>query len=108
MSRTPCFQSRSTESSRHSRSRSAILALLVGCAQRRHELASLDVETIQLREGRWVLADLEGKGRRVRTVAVPIWVKHGINAWMTAGAIQKGPLLRSIAKGGKVGNSLSD
>ncbi len=57
-----------------------ILALLVGCALRRQELASLDVETIQLREGRWVLADLEGKGRRVRTVAVPVWVKQGIKA----------------------------
>ena len=50
-----------------------ILALLVGCALRRKELASLEVETVQLREGRWVLADLEGKGRRIRTVAVPVW-----------------------------------
>ena len=85
-----------------------ILALLVGCALRRQELASLAVETIQLREGRWVLADLEGKGRRIRTVAVPIWVKHGINAWMAAAGIEEGPLLRRIAKGGKVGSSLSD
>jgi integrase len=46
-----------------------ILALLVGCALRRNELAELDVDTIQQREGRWVLADLEGKGRRIRTVA---------------------------------------
>ena len=45
-----------------------ILALLGGCALRRNELAELDVETIQQREGRWVLADLEGKGRRIRTV----------------------------------------
>jgi site-specific recombinase XerC len=51
-----------------------ILALLVGCALRRNELAELDVETIQQREGRWVLADLEGKGRRIRTVAIPICV----------------------------------
>jgi len=72
-----------------------ILALLVGCALRRQELASLDVETIQLREGRWVLADLEGKGRRVRTVAVPVWVKQGVNAWMSAAGIEEGPLLRS-------------
>jgi integrase len=86
-----------------------ILALLVGCALRRQELASLDVETIQLREGRWVLADLEGKGRRVRTVAIPIWVKHGINAWMTAAGIEEGRLLRSIRKGGKkIGVGLSD
>ncbi len=85
-----------------------ILALLVGCALRRQELASLDVETIQLREGRWVLADLEGKGRRVRTVAVPVWVKQGVNAWMSAAGVEDGPLLRSITKGGKRGKSLSD
>jgi integrase len=86
-----------------------ILALLTGCALRRNELAELDVETIQLREGRWVLADLEGKGRRVRTVAVPIWIKHGINAWMTAAGIEEGRLLRSIRKGGKkIGDQLSD
>jgi integrase len=85
-----------------------ILGLLVGCALRRQELATLDVETIQLREGRWVLADLEGKGRRIRTVAVPVWVKQGINAWMAAAGIEDGRLLRSISKGGKVGESLSD
>ena len=86
-----------------------ILALLTGCALRRNELAMRDVETIQLREGRWVLADLEGKGRRIRTVAVPVWVKHGINAWMTAAAIEDGRLLRSIRKGGKkIGDGLSD
>jgi len=85
-----------------------ILALLVGCALRRQELASLEVGSIQLREGRWVLADLEGKGRRIRTVAVPVWVKHGINAWMTAAGIDEGPLLRRIRKGGEVGESLSD
>ena len=85
-----------------------ILALLVGCALRRQELATLDVETIQLREGRWVLVDLEGKGRRVRTVAVPVWVKQGINSWMSAAGIEDGRLLRSISKGGKIGDSLSD
>ena len=86
----------------------AILALLVGCALRRKELASLTVEEIQLRENRWVIADLRGKGGRVCTVAVPLWVKHGINAWQAAGRVEGGRLLRSIAKGGKVGVSLSD
>jgi integrase len=86
-----------------------ILALLVGCALRRNELAELDVETIQQREGRWVLADLEGKGRRIRTVAVPIWVKQGIDAWMTAAGIEDGRLLRSVSKSGKVNrDTLSD
>ena len=48
-----------------------ILALLVGCAIRRNELAEGDVATIQQRKGRWVLADLEGKDRHIRTVAIP-------------------------------------
>ncbi len=38
-----------------------ILSLLVGCALRRRELASLSIEEIQMREGRWVIADLRGK-----------------------------------------------
>ena len=85
-----------------------ILSLLVGCALRRRELAALDVGDIQLREGRWVIIDLIGKGSRIRTVAVPIWVKQGINAWMTTAAIEDGRLLRSIRKGGKIGTGLSD
>jgi integrase len=84
-----------------------VLAMLVGCALRREELAVLDVDTIQLREGRWVLADLEGKGRRVRTVAIPAWVKQGINTWMTAAGVEDGRLLRAVSKGGTVKESMS-
>lgn len=86
----------------------AILALLVGCALRRRELASLTVEEIQQRENRWVIVDLRGKGGRIRTVAIPVWVKQGINAWQIATGIEEGPLLRSVNKVGKVGQSLSD
>jgi integrase len=86
-----------------------ILALLVGCALRRQELANLYIEDIQQREGRWVIADLRGKGGRVRTVAVPIWVKLGIDIWITAAAIKEGRLLRSISKSGKLnGDQFSD
>jgi integrase len=84
------------------------LALLVGCALRRRELANLEIDEIQIREGRWVIADLRGKGGRVRTVAVPLWVKYGINAWLSAAAIEDGRLLRRIRKGGEVGAELSD
>jgi integrase len=87
----------------------AILALLVGCALRRQELAELPVEKIQMRERRWVIADLRGKGGRIRTVAIPVWVKNAIDAWMTAAGIDKGRLLRSISKSGKLNrDSLSD
>ena len=86
-----------------------IIALLVGCALRRRELASLMIEDIQLREGRWVIIDLRGKGGRIRTVAVPIWVKQGIEAWTAAAKIDKGRLLLPLSKSGKiVGDELGD
>jgi integrase len=86
-----------------------ILSLLMGCALRRQELASLDIESIQMREGRWVVADLRGKGGRVRTVAIPLWVKQGINAWMIAAKIEDGRLLRPLSKSGKlIGDELGD
>jgi integrase len=71
------------------------------------QLGPAHVREYQLRENRWVLADLEGKGRRVRTVAVPVWVKQGIDVWMEAAEIKDGKLLRAISKGGKVKSSMS-
>jgi len=79
-----------------------ILALLVGCALRRQELAHLEIEDIQMREGRWVIADLRGKGGRIRTVAVPLWIKQGINTWLAAAELEDGRLLRAVGKSGKV------
>jgi hypothetical protein len=40
--------------------------------------------------------------RRIRTVAVPIWVKQGIDAWMTAAKIEDGRLLRPVSKSGNI------
>jgi integrase len=71
----------------------ASLLFLVGCALRRRELSTLTLEDIQLREGRWVIVDLVGKGGRVRTVAIPVWVKNAINSWQTAAKIEDGRLL---------------
>jgi integrase len=86
-----------------------ILALLVGCALRRKELSTLTLDDIQLREGRWVIVDLVGKGGRVRTVAIPVWVENAINAWQTAAKIEDGRLLRPLSKSGRIlGEELGD
>ena len=61
----------------------AILALLVGCALRRRELASLTAEDVQLRENRWVIADLRGKGGRF----VPLQFRCGLSRASTPGRL---------------------
>lgn len=57
----------------------AMIAILIGCGLRRAEAAALKLEDIQLRDGRWVIADLNGKGGHIRTVPVPDWVKKAID-----------------------------
>lgn len=54
-----------------SRRNRALLSLLIGCGLRRAELTTLRFEDFQLREGRWVIADLRGKGGHIRTIPVP-------------------------------------
>ena len=75
-----------------------ILAMLIGCGLRRGELLGLHVESIQLREEHWVIADLLGKARHIRTVPIPTWVKEAIDAWKEASGIAEGALFRSINK----------
>ena len=76
----------------------AILAVLLGCALRRSELASLESRHIQQREGRWVFVDLVGKGKRIRTVPIPPFVKVAIEAWMAAAGLSEGPLFRRVRR----------
>src|SRR3954464_4979318 len=80
----------------------AILAMLIGCGLRRGELLGLRVESIQLREERWVIADLLGKAGHVRTIPIPVWVKQAIDAWKEASDVTDSTLFRSINKTGRV------
>lgn len=62
----------------------AVLAVLVGCGLRREEAANLTFGHIQLRNNRWVIVDLEGKGNRIRSVPIPDWVKATLDDWTYA------------------------
>ena len=53
----------------------AMIGLLLGCGLRRSEAVALRLDHFQLRESHWVIADLLGKGGRLRTVPVPDWCK---------------------------------
>jgi integrase len=65
----------------------AILSVLGHCGLRREETAKLDTSLIQLREGRWVIADLIGKRGRVRTVPIPTATKVALDVWTGAAGV---------------------
>jgi integrase len=80
----------------------ALLSVLVGCGLRRKEITTFSFEHIQLRDARWAIVDLIGKGERVRTVPMPSWAKHAVDTWTTAAGIDSGLIFRSINKSGVV------
>jgi hypothetical protein len=79
-----------------------MIATLIGCGLRRGELLALRVDSIQLREEHWVIADLLGKAGHIRTVPIPSWVKLAVDEWKEAAHIAEGALFRSINKPGRV------
>ena len=86
----------------------ALLAVMLGAGLRRSEVAALNYEHIQQRDGRWVIVDLVGKGNRVRSVPMPSWAKAALDAWTSAATITGGRVFRSIHKGGFVdGDSMT-
>lgn len=80
----------------------ALLALLIGCGLRRSELAALEVSDLELRESRWVIPDLIGKGNRLRTVPVPAWAKRILDHWLERAGIAEGPIFRPLSKVGRM------
>ena len=87
----------------------AILAILLGCGLRRAEVAKLQVRDVQRREEHWALVDLMGKGRHIRTVPVPDWVKAALDEWTTAAGVGDGRVFRCVSRKGSVwGNGITE
>ena len=80
----------------------AILALLIGCGLRRAEVVGLGTEDFQVREEHWVIADLVGKGKHIRTVPVPLWAKRAVDEWTVAAGINGGAIFRRVSRLGKI------
>jgi site-specific recombinase XerD len=80
----------------------AILAILIGCGLRRAELVGLKAQDFQIREEHWVIADLIGKGKHIRTVPVPVWVKRTVDTWTAAAEITAGTIFRRVNRMGKL------
>ena len=92
---------KSLDSLRGKRDRT-ILSLLIGCGLRRAELVGLATEDFQVREEHWVIADLIGKGKHIRTVPVPIWAKRAVDEWVTAAGISNGAIFRRVSRLGRI------
>src|SRR6202161_3378756 len=87
----------------------AIIAVLLGCALRRSEVAALTMEHIQQRDGRWCIVDLYGKHGRVRTIPMPTWCKVAIDAWTGPAGVVDGYVFRPVNRGDQVqGDVLSE
>ena len=71
---------------------------------RRSEVAGVVVEKLRIIEERWVIADLTGKGRRIRSIPVPTWAMSVLKDWLDAASITAGPIFRPIDKTGRIGN----
>ena len=52
------------------------------------------LEDLQRRDGRWVIIDIVGKGRRVRTVPVPPWAKALVDHCAAAPGLDSGRVCR--------------
>src|SRR3954452_16206801 len=78
----------------------ALLALLLACGLRRHELAELTFGHLQQREGHWAIVDLSGKAGHVRTIPVPDWVHRLLNEWTQAAGIDAWKLFRPVSSAG--------
>jgi site-specific recombinase XerD len=68
----------------------AILAVLGGAGLRRSEAASLKVEQIVIRDDRWILADIKGKGGVVRSVPIAAWIKTALSSWLKVSELKEG------------------
>jgi hypothetical protein len=51
---------------------------------------ALTVDSVQLREEHWVIADLHGKTGDIRTVPIPLWVMEAMDRWIEASGIKEG------------------
>jgi site-specific recombinase XerD len=96
------LQTSTSDTMRGKRDR-AILSILLGCGLRRAELVAVRTEDLQMREDHWVIADLIGKGRHVRTVPMPTWVKRAVDEWTMKAEITAGNIFRRVSRKEVVG-----
>src|SRR5262245_7991710 len=67
-----------------------------------NRVLGLTMNSIQLRDEHWEIADLVGKGGHIRTVPIPLWVKRTLDSWTELAHITTGRVFRAINKAGRI------
>lgn len=80
----------------------AILAVMLGAGLRRAEVAALEVRHLAQRDGRPVIVDLVGKGRKTRTVPIAVWIAKAVSDWLELSGIVDGRVFRRLSKSGRI------
>ena len=83
------WQAPNVERSKGKRDR-ALLAVLLGCGLRRHEVVALTFDHLQQREEPWAIVDLIGKAGHIRTIPLPGWVRQVLDDWFAGAAHPSG------------------
>ena len=79
----------------------ALLALLLACGLRRHELAELTFGHLQQREGHWAIVDLRGKGWSRSNHSRPGLGPRPVERLDKGGGIDAGRLFRRVSSAGR-------
>jgi hypothetical protein len=58
------------------------------------ELTHLALDHLQRREDHSAIVDLVAKGGHIRTVAIPDWVKHTVDQWLSVTEVTHGRIFR--------------
>lgn len=94
------WQAPNVERSKGKRDR-ALLAVLLGCGLRRHEVVALTFDHLQQREEHWAIVDLIGKAGHIRTIPLPGWVRQVLDDWFAGAGISSGKLFRCVSRAGR-------
>lgn len=90
-----------------------LLRLLLGVGLRRSEAAALSFDNIKMLGSTQVL-DIKGKGKRQRVIPIGQRLGQLLAAWQTTACPERvegagaGLILRSVGRGGEIGQSLTD
>lgn len=83
-----------------------VLGLLLGAGLRRDELVNLEWEHIK-KQGERVVISLTGKGNKRRMIPISEKLAQLLDEWWERNGRSSGLVIRSVAKGGRLGNRMS-